>query len=105
MDGTKVKANASRHKAMSYEYMKKEEERLSKEIAELLAKAKSVDEAEDALHGPHKRGDELPQELARRETRLARIYEPQASACADPRGLKPSARPGPGRGSTSRYQR
>ena len=44
-------------------------------IAELPAKAKSVDEEEDALHGSHKRGDELPQELSRRETRLARIQE------------------------------
>ena len=75
LDGAKVKANASRHKAMSYEYMQKEEQRLRKEIAELLAKAKSADEAEDALHGVDKRGDELPEELARRETRLARIEE------------------------------
>ena len=75
LDGAKVKANASRHKAMSYDYMQKEEERLHKEIAELLAKAKSADEAEDALHGSDKRGDELPAELARRETRLARIQE------------------------------
>ena len=75
LDGAKVKANASRHKAMSYEYMQKEEQRLHKEIAELLAKAKSADEAEDALHGLDKRGDELPEELARRETRLARIQE------------------------------
>ncbi|MFV1968738.1 MAG: transposase, partial [Pirellulaceae bacterium] len=75
LDGAKVKANASRHKAMSYDYMQKEEARLHKEIAELLAKAKSADEAEDALHGPDKRGDELPAELARRETRLARIRE------------------------------
>ena len=75
LDGTKVQANASRHKAMSYEYMKKEESRLSKEIAELLAQAESADEAEDALHGRDKRGDELPDELARRETRLKRIEE------------------------------
>ena len=75
LDGTKVKANASRHKAMSYEYMQKEEERLRKESAELLSKAQSTDEAEDALHGPGARGDELPEELARRETRLAKIQE------------------------------
>jgi transposase len=75
LDGTKVKANASRHKAMSYEYMQKEEERLRKEIAELLSKAQSADEAEDALHGVSVRGDELPDELARRETRLAKIEE------------------------------
>ncbi|MFQ5425340.1 MAG: transposase, partial [Phycisphaerae bacterium] len=65
----------SRHKAMSYEYMQKEEQRLHKEIAELLAQAKSADEAEDALHGSDKRGDELPKELARRESRLARIQK------------------------------
>ena len=79
LDGAKVKANASRHKAMSYEYMQKEEKRLHKEIAELLGKAKSVDEAEDVLHGSDKRGDELPAELARRETRLARIQEAKQS--------------------------
>jgi myosin heavy subunit len=75
LDGTKVKANASRHKAMSYEYMQKEEERLRKEMAELLARAESTDAAEDDLHGREARGDELPAELARRETRLAKIQE------------------------------
>jgi transposase len=75
LDGTKVQANASRHKAMSYEYMQKEEGRLSREIAELLAQAESADEAEDALHGRDKRGDELPDELAHRESRLKRIEE------------------------------
>jgi len=75
LDGTKVKANASRHKAMSYEYMQKEEERLQKEIAALLSKAESTDAAEDELHGREARGDELPAELARRETRLAKIQE------------------------------
>ena len=75
LDGSKVKANASRHKAMSYDYMQKQEERLQKEIAELLSKAQSADEAEDARHGPDARGDELPEELARRESRLAKIQE------------------------------
>ncbi len=75
LDGTKVKANASRHKAMSYEYMQKEEQRLQGEIAELLSKAESTDAAEDELHGREMRGDELPAELARRESRLARIQE------------------------------
>jgi transposase len=75
LDGSKVKANASRHKAMSYEYMQKEEERLQKEIAELLAQAESTDAAEDDLHGREARGDELPAELARRESRLAKIQE------------------------------
>jgi len=75
LDGTKVKANASWHKAMSYEYLQKEEERLQKEIAELLSKAESTDAAEDDLHGRESRGDELPAELACRESRLAKIQE------------------------------
>ena len=75
LDGTKVKANASRHKAMSYEYMQKEEERLQKEIAELLNRAESTDASEDERHGREARGDELPAELARRESRLAKIQE------------------------------
>jgi transposase len=75
LDGTKVKANASRHKAMSYEYMQKEEQRLQQEIGEILAQAESTDAAEDDLHGREMRGDELPAELARRESRLAKIQE------------------------------
>jgi transposase len=73
LDGTKVKANASRHKAMSYDRMKAEEERLKQEIAKLLADAQAVDEAEDIEHGPDRHGDELPDELARRQSRLAKI--------------------------------
>jgi transposase len=75
LDGTKVKANASRHKAMSYDRMKAEETRLKEEIAKLLADAQAVDEAEDIEHGPDRHGDELPDELARRQTRLAVIQE------------------------------
>src|ERR671917_1540505 len=73
LDGTKVKANASRHKAMSYDRMKAEEARLREEIARLLADAQAVDEAEDIEHGPGRHGDELPDELARRQSRLAKI--------------------------------
>lgn len=75
LDGSKVKANASRHKAMSYEYMQKEERRLEQEIRDLLGQAESTDAAEDELHGRESRGDELPAELARREGRLAKIQE------------------------------
>src|SRR3990170_4739166 len=75
LDGSKVKANASRHKAMSYEYMQKEEQRLQEEIAGLLSTAESTDAAEDEWHGREMRGDELPAELARRESRWARIQE------------------------------
>ena len=75
LDGTKIKANASKHKAMSYGRMKKDAKRLQKEISELLKQAEQTDEREDRLYGIDKRGDELPEELARRETRLARIKE------------------------------
>lgn len=79
LDGTKVKANASRHKAMSYERMNREEERLQKEIDELLAKAQNADETEDVQYGRDRRGDELPDELARREKRLEKIREAKAA--------------------------
>jgi transposase len=75
LDGTKVKANASRHKAMSYDRMKTEEIRLKEEIAKLLAEAKAADEADDQEHGPNRQGEELPDELARRQSRLAKIQQ------------------------------
>ena len=75
LDGTKIKANASRHKAMSYGRMKEEEKRLRKEMRELLKRAESTDAAEDREHGRGHRGDELPEELARRESRLQKIRE------------------------------
>src|SRR3712207_461936 len=71
LEGTKVKANASRHKAMSYGRMQEEEERLKEEVARLLAEAEVTDAGEDAAHGPDRSGDELPEELARRRSRLA----------------------------------
>lgn len=75
LDGTKIKANASKHKAMSYGRMKQDIPRLEKEIAALLHQAEETDEREDRTYGRDKRGDELPEELTRRETRLARIKE------------------------------
>ena len=72
-DGTKGKANASRYKAMSYDRMKTEEIRLKEEIATLLAEAEATDKAEDSEHGPDRQGDELPDELAHRQSRLAKI--------------------------------
>src|SRR5713101_4798966 len=71
VDGSKVKARASKHKAMSYGRMRQEDQRLRDEIAALLAKADAADAAEDAEHGPDVRGDEWPAELQRREERLA----------------------------------
>jgi transposase len=75
LDGTKIKANASKHKAMSYGRMQKEEERLKQEVERLLRRAEEEDAREDALYGKDKRGDELPEELANRETRLKKIQE------------------------------
>lgn len=74
IDGSKFKANASRHKAMSYGYMQKEVVRLREEIAELLRRAEQTDAEQDAALGS-RRGDELPEELQRREDRLAVIEE------------------------------
>lgn len=76
-DGTKLGANASRHKAMSYGYMNKELERLQAEIEQLLKQAAQVDDEQDAALGS-RRGDELPEELKRREDRLAKIMEAKA---------------------------
>jgi len=73
LDGTKVRANASRHKAMSYARLCSAEEQLSAEVEALLAEAERVDEEEDALYGTESRGDELPKELQRRASRLAKI--------------------------------
>ena len=75
LDGTKIRANASKHKAMSYKRMKEEEVRLEAEVAALLKKAEVVDEEEDRRYGRGKRGDELPKELAFRESRLQKIRE------------------------------
>jgi transposase len=83
LDGTKVKANASKHKAMSYGHMQKREGELTQEIAELLGRAEATDEAEDQKYGKGKRGDELPAELARRESRLAKIQEAKAALEAE----------------------
>ena len=76
--GTKIKANASRHKAMSYGRMKEEEQRLQKEIDSLLGQAQEVDAQEDQAFG-NRRGDELPAELARRESRLKKIQQAKAA--------------------------
>lgn len=77
LDGSKVKANASKRKAMSYGRMKKEERRVREEIGKLLEQAAAVDAEEDRLYGEEARGDELPEELRRREDRLAKIEAAQ----------------------------
>ena len=88
VDGTKIQGNASRHKAMSYGYMTKEDDRLRAEIDALLKQAEDVDAADEAALGT-RRGDELPEELRRRQDRLAVIeaamkrLEAEAKATAD----------------------
>jgi transposase len=75
LDGTKVKANASKHKAMSYDHMGKRIDELEAEVVRLMAEAAAVDEAEDVQYGKGKRGDELPAELRFRKQRLQKIRE------------------------------
>jgi transposase len=73
LDGSKYQANASKHKAMSYSRIREVEPALETEVRELLERAEAVDREEDEEHGPGKRGDELPEELKRREARLEKI--------------------------------
>ena len=83
IDGSKLRANASKHKAMSYDRMCEKEEQLVAEVARLLKEAEETDAAEDGRYGPGVRGDELPAELARRESRLRKIREAKASLEAE----------------------
>ena len=78
IDGSKVKANASKHKAMSYGRMKQEEQRLLKEIRELTRRARKMDEREDRKFGRDRTGEELPEEITRRRDRLATIQAAKA---------------------------
>lgn len=75
LDGTKVKANASKHKAMSYDRMKEKERQIRAEVKELLAQAEAADAAEDEQYGADQQGEELPAELQRRESRLKKIRQ------------------------------
>jgi transposase len=75
LDGTKVKASASKHKAMSYDRMLEKEKQLKVAVKRLLEQAEAADAEEDALYGKDRTGDELPAELERRETRLKKIKE------------------------------
>ena len=99
LDGTKIKANASKHKAMSYDRMREKEKQLRAEVKGMLEQAAAADAEEDRRYGKDRRGDELPAELARRETRLKKIREAkrtleqrareQAAAGGDPQPAKP----------------
>ena len=100
LDGTKVRANASKHKAMSYGRMKEQEGQLTAEVAELLRRAGEVDDDEDRRYGRDKRGDELPEELAFRESRLRKIREAkealEAKALAEAEQAESEGRNHPG---------
>ncbi len=101
IDGTKVRANASRRKAMSHKRMREEEKRLGGEIEALVDRARAVDAEEDARFGEAFRGDELPQELSRREDRLAAVraakgrLEARQREADDARGRKPGMKRNP----------
>lgn len=83
LDGTKIKANASKHKAMSYERMKKRDTELKAEIARMLAAAEAADSEEDETFGKDKRGDELPDWVGDKQKRLAKIQQAMAALEAE----------------------
>jgi transposase len=83
IDGTKMEANASKHKAMSYGRMAEAERKLEEEVRRLLEEAESVDADEDARFGKGTRGDELPDELRRRDSRLKKIRQAKAELEAE----------------------
>jgi transposase len=97
-DGSKLMANASKHKAMSYGRMAEEEERLSAEIARMLKRGAEEDAAEDARFGRDNPGSALPDELARRQSRLAKLreakeaLEAQARAAAEQKQAEHAAK-------------
>ena len=93
LDGTKVKANASKHKAMSYSHMQKKTDELAAEIARLLGEAEAIDAVEDVKYGKGKRGDELPEELRFREQRLKKIQEAKQALEEEARQAAQAAQP------------
>lgn len=88
LDGTKMKANASKHKAMSHARMKEREAELRAEIEAMLREAGVADANEDAIHGRDQRGDELPEALRRRQDRLLRIEEAKAALEAEAKAAR-----------------
>ena len=92
LDGTKVKANASKHKAMSHERMLKSERQLDAEMRALLRKAEIIDAQEDGQYGKGNRGDELPVELQRRSSRLEWIRKAKAELEAEAAAAKAAQR-------------
>jgi transposase len=103
IDGSRVNANASKHKAMSYGRMQAADAQLTREIAAITERARGVDAAEDAEVGPDFRGDELPAELQRRDTRRAKIREAMARLEAEQAAA--DAASGRGTGRTKKLKR
>jgi transposase len=103
VDGTKLKANASRHKAMSYGRMKVAEPELAAEIAAWFERAEREDRAEDQAHGADRRGDELPDWAADKRRRLAKIREAKALLEAEAAATDASDDDGPGPSSGMRW--
>ena len=91
LDGTKVKANASKHKAMSYDRMHQTEKRLKQEVREWFRQAKSADEAEDRLHGAARRGDEMPSWVADKQQRIIKIRAAREELEAEARAASKAA--------------
>jgi transposase len=97
LDGSKIKANASKHKAMSYARMTQAEAELAAEVEAWLRTAAAQDDAEDAEHGPERRGDEPPDWMRDKQRRLARIraakaaLEAEARAAADTTAARQTA--------------
>jgi transposase len=96
VDGTKLRANASRHKAMSYKHMMQQEPKLAAEVQAWLDEAAAADAAEDAEHGADRRGDEMPDWVADKQRRLARIRAAKAQLEAEAAGANTPDPDGPG---------
>ena len=108
VDGTKLRANASRHKAMSYQHMLRQEAKLAAEVQSWLERAEAADAAEDAEHGPERRGDEMPAWMADKQRRLARIRAAKAQLEAEAKAgaaALDSDGPGPSAGMQQRGAR
>jgi transposase len=89
LDGTKMRANASKHKAMSYGRMKTDEPKLQAEVSEWFSRAEQIDAAEDAEHGSDRRGDEPPEWLKNRQRRLEKLRQAKAELEAEARQEQP----------------
>jgi hypothetical protein len=89
LDGTKVQANASVHKAMSYGRMRETEQRLAAEVSDWFARAEATDAQEDSAHGADRRGDEIPDWVANKAARLVRIRAAKATLEAEAKAPPP----------------